>query len=37
MKETSLPRKLLWFVTLWGAGVFTVSLVAIFIKAWLTL
>jgi len=35
MSENSLPRKLLWFVALWAAGVLTVGIVGYGIKIWL--
>ncbi len=35
MPENSLPRKLLWFVALWGAGVLSVGIVGYAIKVWL--
>lgn len=33
--ENSLPKKLLWFVGLWVAGVATVTIVGFAIKLWL--
>jgi hypothetical protein len=33
---SSLPRRLLWFVGLWVAGVATTALVGLAIKFWLT-
>ncbi|WP_139276022.1 DUF2474 family protein [Pararhizobium antarcticum] len=35
MSENSLPRKLLWFVALWTAGVLAVGIVGYGIKIWL--
>jgi hypothetical protein len=32
----SLPRRLLWFVGLWAAGVAATALVGLVIKFWLT-
>jgi hypothetical protein len=37
MAEPPLPRRLLWFVALWGGGVVAVTAVAYLIRWWLGL